>query len=238
MRTSIGAIIAARLRAAQAYPPPATARHDAAPLDEPFAQTTTQRSSTAAADRSVHQDLAYRALVECAGCGVPATAPGRGPVPGLPGLAAVPHLPRPHPQARPPRQRRPLHDVHRHPGRPVHRGPSPRREPPPLNSFWPCGCCGTGNADRASCAACGTSSPTATPAALAATALRDAAAARAAQRQEAARGNHRLAADLGAVMDAHLDDALALRRPTPHETPPTHTYAQPDEQGSALPHCR
>ncbi|MFF7535124.1 hypothetical protein ACFZB2_39540 [Streptomyces bobili] len=76
VRTSVGAIIAARLRAAQAYPPPATARHDAAPLDEPFAQTPTQRSSTAAADRSVHQALAYRALVECAGCGVPATAPG------------------------------------------------------------------------------------------------------------------------------------------------------------------
>ncbi|MFC7011212.1 hypothetical protein ACFQMH_05695 [Streptomyces viridiviolaceus] len=35
VRTSVGAIIAARLRAAQAYPPPATAatRHDAAPLD-------------------------------------------------------------------------------------------------------------------------------------------------------------------------------------------------------------
>ncbi|USQ85886.1 hypothetical protein NFX46_20415 [Streptomyces phaeoluteigriseus] len=76
VRTSVGAIIAARLRAAQAYPPPATARHDAAPLNEPLAQTTTQRSSTAAADRSVDQALAYRALVECAGCGVPATAPG------------------------------------------------------------------------------------------------------------------------------------------------------------------
>ncbi|CAM5500043.1 MULTISPECIES: hypothetical protein [Streptomyces] len=75
VRTSIGAIIAARLRAAQAYPPPATAaRPAAAPLDEPFAEAT--RSSTAAAARSVTQALAYRALVECAGCGVPATAPG------------------------------------------------------------------------------------------------------------------------------------------------------------------
>ncbi|MGI5144198.1 hypothetical protein [Streptomyces sp. CA-106110] len=77
VRTSVGAIIAARLRAAQAHPPPATAaRHDAAPLDEPFAQTTTERSSTAAAAHSVTQALTYRALVECAGCGVPATAPG------------------------------------------------------------------------------------------------------------------------------------------------------------------
>ncbi|UFQ99762.1 hypothetical protein KBP30_41355 [Streptomyces sp. Go40/10] len=75
VRTSIGAIIAARLRAAQAYPPPATAtRPAAAPLDEPFVEAT--RSSTAAAARSVTQALTYRALVECAGCGVPATAPG------------------------------------------------------------------------------------------------------------------------------------------------------------------
>ncbi|MGW7134482.1 hypothetical protein ACWGIA_39940 [Streptomyces bobili] len=107
-----------------------------------------------------------------------------------------------------------------------------------MNGFWLCGCCGTGNAGRASCAACGTSSPTATPAALAATALRDAAAARAAQRQEAARGNHHLAAHLGAVMDAHLDDALALSCLTPpktHEATPVHTYAASDDRhtGSA-----
>jgi hypothetical protein len=77
VRTSIGAIIAARLRAAQAYPPPATTtRPDAAPLDEPFAEAARERSSTAAAARSVTQALTYRALVECAGCGVPATAPG------------------------------------------------------------------------------------------------------------------------------------------------------------------
>jgi hypothetical protein len=76
-RTSVGAIIAARLRAAQAYPPPATAdRHDVAPSDEPFPGATTKRSSTAAAARSVTQALTYRALVECAGCGVPAPAPG------------------------------------------------------------------------------------------------------------------------------------------------------------------
>ncbi|MFB8776313.1 hypothetical protein [Streptomyces broussonetiae] len=77
VRTSIGAIIAARLRAAQAYPPPATAaRPAAAPPDEPFVEATKERSSTAAAARSVTQALTYRALVECAGCGVPATAPG------------------------------------------------------------------------------------------------------------------------------------------------------------------
>ncbi|MFF3148150.1 hypothetical protein ACFVRU_42170 [Streptomyces sp. NPDC057927] len=78
VRTSVGAIIAARLRAAQAYPPPATAaeHHDAPPLDEPYASATTERSSTGAAARTVTEALTYRALVECAGCGVPATAPG------------------------------------------------------------------------------------------------------------------------------------------------------------------
>ncbi|MFJ8142665.1 hypothetical protein [Streptomyces sp. NPDC096013] len=64
VRTSVGAIIAARLRAAQAYPPPTTADHD------------TGGSSTASAARAVPEALTYRALVECAGCGVPATAPG------------------------------------------------------------------------------------------------------------------------------------------------------------------
>ncbi|MEU2587322.1 hypothetical protein ABZ612_31290 [Streptomyces avermitilis] len=75
VRTSVGAIIAARLRAAQAYPPPATAadHQDAPPWDEPF---TTDQSPTASAARTVTEALTYRALVECAGCGVPATAPG------------------------------------------------------------------------------------------------------------------------------------------------------------------
>ncbi|MFF1743751.1 hypothetical protein [Streptomyces mirabilis] len=78
VRTSVGAIIAARLRAAQAYPPPAIAAdyHDAPPWDEPYAAATTERSSMGAAARSVAAALTYRALVECAGCGVPATAPG------------------------------------------------------------------------------------------------------------------------------------------------------------------
>ncbi|MGX1487772.1 hypothetical protein [Streptomyces tendae] len=77
VRTSIGAIIAARLRAAQAYPPPATAavRHETVPPDERIVAATGPRSTTAA-DRSVSDALTYRALVECTGCGVPATAPG------------------------------------------------------------------------------------------------------------------------------------------------------------------
>ncbi|TLS45773.1 hypothetical protein FE633_13505 [Streptomyces montanus] len=78
VRTTVGAIIAARLRAAQAYPPPATVadHHDAPPLHEPLPQATTKRSSTASAAHTVSEALAYRALVECAGCGVPGTAPG------------------------------------------------------------------------------------------------------------------------------------------------------------------
>ncbi|MDQ1051861.1 hypothetical protein [Streptomyces sp. V4I2] len=80
VRTSVGAIIAARLRAAQAYPPPATLdrthhRGDAVE-DESPAWPSAERSSTASAARSVTEALTYRALVECAGCGVPATAPG------------------------------------------------------------------------------------------------------------------------------------------------------------------
>jgi hypothetical protein len=77
VRTSVGAIIAARLRAAQAYPPPATAgdgHHDPL-LQEPFALPA-HRSSTAPAARTVSEALTYRALVECAGCGKPGTAPG------------------------------------------------------------------------------------------------------------------------------------------------------------------
>ncbi|MGV4890776.1 hypothetical protein ACSR0Z_30165 (plasmid) [Streptomyces viridosporus] len=83
VRTSVGAIIAARLRAAQAYPPPATAAdhpgepRSAEPLPKPAPeQPWTERSSTKAAARTVDEALTYRALVECAGCGVPGTAPG------------------------------------------------------------------------------------------------------------------------------------------------------------------
>jgi riboflavin synthase alpha subunit len=79
-----------------------------------------------------------------------------------------------------------------------------------MNSFT-CGACSTINTNRAACCVCGTASATATPESLATTALADAAAARAAQLEEAAKGNHELAEHLGHVTDAHLDDALALR---------------------------
>ncbi|MFD5573787.1 hypothetical protein [Streptomyces cadmiisoli] len=76
VRTTVGAIIAARLRAAHAYPPPPLAdgrHHDGdVPGDEATAGPVSERSSTAPASRT----LAYRALVECSGCGAPATAPG------------------------------------------------------------------------------------------------------------------------------------------------------------------
>lgn len=72
VRNTVGAIIAARLRTAQAYPPPATAaeHHDEPAWDAPALPVTPAAAST------VSEALTYRALVECAGCGVPATAPG------------------------------------------------------------------------------------------------------------------------------------------------------------------
>ncbi|MGW2938151.1 hypothetical protein ACWDA7_41590 [Streptomyces sp. NPDC001156] len=68
VRTTVGAIIAARLRAAQAYPPPviAAAHHDLPP----------QPTTGSAAARTVSEALTHRALVECAGCGLPGTALG------------------------------------------------------------------------------------------------------------------------------------------------------------------
>ncbi|NNN37753.1 hypothetical protein HLK59_47045, partial [Streptomyces sp. S3(2020)] len=80
VRNSVGAIIAARLRAAQAYPPPATMiphRHDDV-LDEetPWEAPPDARTSTASITRSVTEALTYRALVECTGCGRPGTAVG------------------------------------------------------------------------------------------------------------------------------------------------------------------
>jgi hypothetical protein len=73
IRTTVGAIIAARLRTAQAYPPPATAtEHHTTPASDPVGA----HSTTNAAARTVSEALAYRALVECACCGVPGTAPG------------------------------------------------------------------------------------------------------------------------------------------------------------------
>jgi hypothetical protein len=78
VRTSVAGIIAARLRAAQAYPPPALAPEDfgAHPLDMPRTPANSGRSSTASGARTVSEAIAYRALVECAGCGLPGTAPG------------------------------------------------------------------------------------------------------------------------------------------------------------------
>jgi hypothetical protein len=93
VRTSVGAIIAARLRAAQAYPPPTAVAdqlepprqgdlHDASPLTRLSAKgpsnegPSPERSSTAAAARTVDEALTYRALTECAGCGRPGTTPG------------------------------------------------------------------------------------------------------------------------------------------------------------------
>jgi hypothetical protein len=73
VRTTVGAIIDARLRAAQTYPPPtAVADHH----DPPAWEDPPPRSTTSSAARPVSEALTYRALVECAGCGVPATAPG------------------------------------------------------------------------------------------------------------------------------------------------------------------
>jgi hypothetical protein len=72
VRTSVGAIIAARLRAAQAYPPPAIA----ASHHKPVGGDPPRRPTSSAAARTVSEALTHRALVECAGCGAPATAPG------------------------------------------------------------------------------------------------------------------------------------------------------------------
>nr|WP_093694710.1 hypothetical protein [Streptomyces sp. 2231.1] len=70
LRTTVGAIIAARLRAAQAYPPPAAAAgHHDPPARPP-------RAACPVAARTVGEALAYRALTECAGCGVPHAATG------------------------------------------------------------------------------------------------------------------------------------------------------------------
>ncbi|MEU6496898.1 hypothetical protein ABZ890_42115 [Streptomyces sp. NPDC046984] len=74
IRTTVGAIIAARLRAAQAYPPPALAADHHGP---PARDDARLQPMTGSADaRSVSEALTYRALVECAGCGLPGTAPG------------------------------------------------------------------------------------------------------------------------------------------------------------------
>ncbi|MBW8707620.1 hypothetical protein MBT84_49085 [Streptomyces sp. MBT84] len=70
IRTSVEAIVAARLHAANAYPPPAD-YPDAAP-----AWTARPSQAHLADHRPVREALAYRALAECAGCGLPGCAPG------------------------------------------------------------------------------------------------------------------------------------------------------------------
>ncbi|CAM5322331.1 hypothetical protein SCHAM137S_02010 [Streptomyces chartreusis] len=75
VRTTVGAIVAARLRAAQAYPPPAVAAvHPSEGVPDGSLPLPAPRSTGSA--RTVSEALAYRALTECAGCGRPGTAPG------------------------------------------------------------------------------------------------------------------------------------------------------------------
>ncbi|MFE5847188.1 hypothetical protein ACFQ7N_36770 [Streptomyces niveus] len=62
VRTTVAAIVAARLRAAEAAIPPSHAAELPAPK--------------APVGRPVAEAVAYRALVECTGCGKPGTAPG------------------------------------------------------------------------------------------------------------------------------------------------------------------
>ncbi|KUN57238.1 hypothetical protein AQJ46_48000 [Streptomyces canus] len=74
IRTSVGAIVAARLRSAQLYPPATASADDVDPGEATW--TTAPFATQPAAARTVDQAITYRALVECAGCGRPGTAPG------------------------------------------------------------------------------------------------------------------------------------------------------------------
>lgn len=65
VRTSVAAIIAARLRAAQSTPTP-----------HPAGLTVYERTGAGGADRSPAEAVARRVLVECAACGNPGPAPG------------------------------------------------------------------------------------------------------------------------------------------------------------------
>ncbi|RRR76720.1 hypothetical protein EHS43_30035 [Streptomyces sp. RP5T] len=99
VRTTVGAIIAARLRAAQAYQPPATV---AGHHHTPAWQDPPPRSTTSSAARTVSEALTYRALTECAGCGVPGTAPGEDLCPACLGWPPCRSCPGPTPRrARP-----------------------------------------------------------------------------------------------------------------------------------------
>ncbi|GGR04913.1 hypothetical protein GCM10010280_61200 [Streptomyces pilosus] len=104
VRTSVGAIIAARLRTAQVYPPPAltAGHHPDLPARKLLPRLSPDRLPVSEA-RTVPEALTYRALTECADCGQPRHRPRQQPLPGLPGLSTLPHLPRPHPPPRPSR---------------------------------------------------------------------------------------------------------------------------------------
>lgn len=97
VRTTVGAIVAARLRAAQAYPPPAVAAghpNEFVPDDS----TPSPRTRATGTARTVAQAIAYRALTECAGCGVPGTAPSEDLCPACLGWPACRTCPGPTPR--------------------------------------------------------------------------------------------------------------------------------------------
>ncbi|MFE0553733.1 hypothetical protein ACFW3A_30405 [Streptomyces pilosus] len=99
VRTSVGAIIAARLRTAQAYPPPAltAGHHPDLPARKLFPRLSPDRSPVSAA-RTVPEALTYRALTECADCGSPATAPGNNRCPACLGWPPCRTCPGPTPR--------------------------------------------------------------------------------------------------------------------------------------------
>ncbi|SNX88682.1 hypothetical protein SAMN06272735_9173 [Streptomyces sp. TLI_55] len=76
VRTSVAAIVAARLQAAQAYPPPHTVTSHHTPGEAGQEPQGVARACTPSAARTVTEALTYRALVECTGCGRPGTADG------------------------------------------------------------------------------------------------------------------------------------------------------------------
>ncbi|MFJ4790796.1 hypothetical protein [Streptomyces sp. NPDC088794] len=99
VRSTVGAIIAARLRAARLYPPPALAAGHPHP---PAGDTAPPTPGSSAAARSVGEALSYRALTECAACGHPATAPGEDLCPACLGWPLCSTCPGPTPRrARP-----------------------------------------------------------------------------------------------------------------------------------------
>ncbi|WP_405724363.1 hypothetical protein [Streptomyces sp. NBC_00028] len=97
---SASSIVAGRLRAAQAYPPPRTvASHHTAwhPDEEPVPPSATPTGTPSAA-RTVTQALTYRALVECTGCGRPGPADGENLCPACLGWPPCATFPGPTPR--------------------------------------------------------------------------------------------------------------------------------------------